>query len=98
MVSTSLPLLRFACVASAKPVPGCDCHHVAQAVKLIEGLQGCPSLEQLWLNENEIQVIQGLNLCPQLRRLYLYSNQISCIQGLDSLHKLEVQACTPDAM
>lgn len=85
-------------MASAELVPGCDCHHVAQAVKLIEGLQGCPSLEQLWLNENEIQVIQGLDLCPQLRRLYLYSNQISCIQGLDSLHKLEVQACTPDAM
>jgi len=64
---------------------------LAQAVSKIEGLEGCPCLEQLWLNENEIKAIQGLDLCPQLRRLYLYSNRITAIQGLGALHKLEVR-------
>lgn len=65
-----------------------------QAVTDIQGLEGCPNLEQLWLTENEITDIRGLGQCLQLRRLYLYSNHISCIEGLDNLNNLEVLICT----
>ena len=68
---------------------------LSQAVCKIEGLEACPSLEQLWLTENEIQVIEGLDQSVQLRRLYLYSNHISRIQGLDSLCRLEVRLDHP---
>ncbi len=56
----------------------------------IHGLEKCPNLERLWMNENDLTGISGLSKCVKLKELYLYSNAIARIEGLETLANLEV--------
>lgn len=47
-----------------------DCSLPPQITR-IEGLEGCPRLQRLWLFGNKISVIEGLEGCCDLRELWL---------------------------
>lgn len=58
---------------------------IAQDIKIIEGLEACIGLEELWICETMITSITGLQNMKSLRRLYLYSNKIQRLEGLGGL-------------
>lgn len=45
---------------------------IKQGISQIEGLEGMTSLEELWLNENEITAISGLQNWKALKRVFLW--------------------------
>lgn len=64
---------------------------IQQAIMCIEGLDACPFLERLVLNENCITKVENLGSCSRLRQLHLSSNRITELgNGLQGLHDLEV--------
>jgi Leucine-rich repeat (LRR) protein len=63
-----------------------------QGIAKLEGLQGCPSLERVWVIENKLACIEGLAHLTDLQELYLYSNCITKIEGLSSLTGLQVSS------
>jgi hypothetical protein len=63
---------------------------IQQELTSIDGLQGCPLLEALFLPDNSIRAISGLDYCTNLRELQLNGNQIERIEGLQQLPALEV--------
>ncbi len=56
----------------------------------ISGLEGCPQLQALWIQQCKIQRIEGLQSCKQLHTLHLTTNHISRIEGLEELTELQV--------
>ncbi|KAK2853136.1 hypothetical protein Q7C36_008337 [Tachysurus vachellii] len=63
---------------------------VGQSVHVIQGLDDCPLLQELWVAECQLTEISGLHKCVQLQKLYLYDNKISEMSGLESLINLRV--------
>lgn len=56
----------------------------------IKDLNYLTSLQQLWLDGNQITEIKGLNELTNLEVLFLNGNQITMIDGLDNLSHLKI--------
>ena len=54
-------------------------------IKKIEGLEGCPFLEELELYDNRIITIENIQHLKNLKILDLSYNVIKKIEGLDQL-------------
>lgn len=61
-----------------------------QDISVIENLESCPCLEELWLCNNMIEKIENLSHLKKLRKLFLHSNKIVKIENLQSLSRLEI--------
>ena len=51
----------------------------------MSGLEGCTSLEELWMGKNKITQISGIGNLTRLRRLDVQSNRLTAIEGLEGL-------------
>ena len=61
-----------------------------QDIRVIENLDGCPLIEEMWLCNNAIERIQNISNLHCLRKLFLHSNRITAIENLHGLGRLEV--------
>lgn len=56
--------------------------------RLMSGLEGCTSLEELWMGKNKITQIAGIRTLTRLKRLDVQSNRLTAIEGLEGLTTL----------
>jgi Leucine-rich repeat (LRR) protein len=62
---------------------------VCATVQVIEGLEGCPGLQRLWLFSNRIASLAGLQHTGGLKELWAQDNDVSSTAGVETLSQLE---------
>ncbi|TPX66556.1 hypothetical protein SpCBS45565_g04405 [Spizellomyces sp. 'palustris'] len=58
-------------------------------VEVLEGLEGCRELRELFLYTNRIRRIEGLDACTKLQVLWLCDNDISTLENISGLKHLK---------
>jgi hypothetical protein len=58
----------------------------------VDGLEGCPNLDRLWLHSNRITDARGVAPCTHLRELWVQMNEIVDLGAFRSLAHLQTLA------
>ena len=62
-----------------------------RTVTNLRGIEACPNLVTLWINQCELkQIDDSIKYLSRLRSLHICSNKIKSIQNLDRLKNLEI--------